>query len=79
MLRPDYDMPPDAHNSVIAFIEIAEGKARQCRLYPIRLDAHGIPRLPTRAEAKVILSNLADLSEAFNTQIEMEKWVGLIT
>lgn len=78
MLRPDYDMPPDAHNSVIAFIEIAEGKARQCHLYPIRLDAHGVPRLPTRAEAEAILSNLADLSGAFNTQIEMDKWVGVI-
>ena len=78
MLRPDYDMPSDAHNSVVAFIEIAEGKVRQCYLYPIRLDAHGVPRLPTRAEAKVILSNLADLSEAFDTQIEIDKWVGVI-
>ena len=78
MLRPDYTMPSNAHNSMIAFIEIAEGKVRQCNLYPIRLDDHGIPRLPTRAEANVILPNLVDLSEAFNTQIEIDKWVGVI-
>jgi len=78
MLRPDYDMPSKAHNSLVAFIEIAQGKVRQCYLYPIRLDAHGVPRLPTRAEAKAILSNLADLSEAFNTQIEIDRWVGVI-
>jgi len=78
MLRPDYTMPPNAHNSMIAIIEIDERKVRQCYLYPIRLDADGIPRLPTRAEARIILSNMADLSEPFGTQIEIEKWVGVI-
>lgn len=79
ILRPDYAMPSNAHNSVVAFIEItAQGRVRQCYLYPIRLDAQGVPRVPTRAEATVILSTLADLSEAFNTQIETDKWVGVI-
>jgi len=78
ILRPDYAMPSNAHDSVVAFIEIAGGKVRQCCLYPMRLDAQGIPELPTRSEAEAILSNLADLSGAFNTQIEMDKYVGII-
>jgi len=78
VLRPDYPMPAEAHNSVVALIEIAERKVRRCYLYPVRLDDYGVPRLPTRLEARIILSNLADLSEAFNTQIEVEKWIGTI-
>jgi len=78
VLRPDYSMPSDAHNSLVAFIEIAERKVRRCYLCPVRLDDHGVPRLPTELEAKVILSNLADLSEAFNTEIVTKKRVGVI-
>ncbi len=79
ILRPDYAMPSNAHNSVVAFIEItAQGRVRRCFLYPIRLDGQGVPRLPTRSEATVILSTLADLSEAFNTHIETCKWMGVI-
>ena len=78
IFRPDYDMPSNAHNSVIAFINISKGKVRNCYLYPLRIDNHGIPRVPTRKDAETILFNLANLSEIFNTSIKIKGQIGVV-
>jgi hypothetical protein len=78
IIRPDYNMPSNAHNSVIAFIEIYKGKVRHCYLYPMRLDDQGIPRIPTKDNADFILFNLTNMSGDFNNRIEKDKQVGVI-
>lgn len=78
IIRPDYNMPSDAHDSIIALIEIYKGKVRRCYLYPVRLDDQGIPRIPTQDNADLILINLANMSKEYNNRIEKDKQVGLI-
>lgn len=78
IFRPDYSMPSTAHKSVVAFIEIEDKKVRKCYFHPVKLDGYGIPRILTGAESELILRNLADLSEEFNTKIEIDDGVGII-
>jgi hypothetical protein len=78
ILNPDYEMPADAHTSVIAFIEIRDGKVKACDFYPVILDNRGLPQSANGKKSDTILSHLADLSEHYDIRIINEKGVGII-
>jgi poly-gamma-glutamate capsule biosynthesis protein CapA/YwtB (metallophosphatase superfamily) len=78
IIRPDYEKPPNAHNSVIALINITKGEIQSCGFYPVIIDAYGIPRVAEEKDADNIISNLANLSKLFNTTIKINGQIGVV-
>lgn len=75
---PDYQMPDEAHDSIMAKMTISRDSL-DVALLPLRLDDYGRPRIPARVEASRILRHIADLSTGLGTTVEIREETGYIT
>jgi len=78
LFRPDYQMPEQAHDSIMAKVTISPDSLN-IALLPLRLDDSGRPKVPPPDEASRILRHLADLSAELGTTIEIHEGIGYIT
>lgn len=78
MLKPDYQMPDRALNSMIAIIDIHKGGNWKITIHPIKLGQKGTPVLPNQSDSLAILSKISKLSQPFNTKLEIIHGLGVI-
>jgi len=78
LFRPDYQMPEQAHQSIMAKITIFADSI-SITLLPLMLDDSGRPKVPPSKEASQILRNIADLSAKLGTTIKISKQTAHIT
>jgi poly-gamma-glutamate capsule biosynthesis protein CapA/YwtB (metallophosphatase superfamily) len=78
MFHPDYEMPPEAHESLVALLEVANGRVVEARLYPIEVTEDGLPVLAREPAAGDILSRVAELSARYDVDIELDDGVGVV-
>jgi len=78
LFRPDYPMPEKAHRSMLAKVTISPDSLTLAVL-PLRLDDSGRPRVPSSQEASQILRDIASLSAALGTYVEIRGDIGYVT
>ena len=78
LFRPDYQMPKEAHQTIMAKVTISPDSL-SLALLPLILDDSGRPRVPPPKEASQILRHIADLSAEFGTTIKIREQTGYIT
>jgi hypothetical protein len=70
LFRPDYRMPEKAHRSIVARLVISP-EAMAVALVPVKLDGSGRPRVPRSHEGTQILQEIATLSDALGSSVEV--------
>ena len=78
LFRPDYRMSEKAHRSMVAKMTISSN-GLIIALSPLRLDDSGRPRLPSAEDALKILGEIATLSAALGTTVEIREGIGYVT
>lgn len=78
LFRPDYQMPKEAHQTIMAKVTISPDSL-SIALLPLMLDDSGRPMVPPLKEASQILRHIADLSAELGTTIEIREQTGYIT
>jgi len=71
-------MPEKAHRSMLAKVTISPDSLTLAVL-PLRLDDSGRPRVPPSQEASQILRDIATLSAALGTYVEIRGDIGYVT
>jgi len=75
LFRPDYEMTEKAYRSIIAKVTISSDSIT-IALLPLRLDYSGRPQVPPPQEASQTLRDIATLSEALGTTVEIRGNIG---
>jgi hypothetical protein len=75
LFRPDYQMPEKAHRSIMAKVTIYSDSIT-IALSPLRLDYFGRPQVPPPHEASQTLRDIATLSAALGTTVEIRGDIG---
>ncbi len=78
LFRPDYQMPEKAHRSIMAKITISSNSIT-IALSPLRVDDFGRPQVPPPQEASQTLRDIATLSAALGTTVEIRGDIGYTT
>lgn len=78
MFRPDYTMPPEAHESLLAVIEVDDGSVRETRLYPLKVTEEGLPLLALPPVSQEILEVVDRLSAEYGTGIAAQDGFGVV-
>jgi poly-gamma-glutamate capsule biosynthesis protein CapA/YwtB (metallophosphatase superfamily) len=78
LFRPDYQMPDQAHRSIMAKITVSPGSI-QLALLPLRIKSSGRPRPASASEASEILGDIAALSAELGTTAEIREGMGYVT
>ncbi len=78
LFRPDYRMSEKAHRSMVAKVTISSNGIIVA-LLPLRLDDSGKPQVPSGEEALKILGDIATLSAALGTTVEIREGIGYVT
>ena len=77
IFRPDYQMPPLAHTTILPKINLYNDNKMIVEVYPVKIDAGGIPYL--EENTRDITSRIAEDSENFGTLIELNGNVGYLS
>lgn len=77
IFRPDYQMPPLAHTTILPKINLYNDNKMNVEVYPVKIDAGGIPYL--EENTRDITSRIAEDSENFGTLIELHGNVGYLS
>jgi hypothetical protein len=75
---PDYQMPDEAHDAVMARVTIL-ADSLSITLLPLRLEESGRPVVPSPSEASRILGHIANLSAELGTSVEIHGETGYVT
>jgi poly-gamma-glutamate synthesis protein (capsule biosynthesis protein) len=78
LFRPDYQMPEEAHQTIMAKVTISPDSL-SLALLPLIVDDSGRPMVPPPKEASQILCHIADLSAELGTTIKIQEQTGYIT
>jgi poly-gamma-glutamate capsule biosynthesis protein CapA/YwtB (metallophosphatase superfamily) len=78
MFRPDYTMPPDAHQGLLGLLEVSDEGVVETRLYPIEVTGEGLPVLAEKAASGKILALIGRLSDDYGTTIAVQDGFGLV-
>jgi poly-gamma-glutamate synthesis protein (capsule biosynthesis protein) len=78
IFRPDYEMPPLAYTTILPKINLYKDNKMDVEVYPVKIDAGGIPHLE-EANARDIISRIAQDSKKFDTLIDLRGNVGYIS
>ena len=78
LFRPDYQMPEKAHRSIMAKVSISSDSIT-IALLPLRLDYSGRPQVPPSLDASQTLRDIATLSAALGTTVEIRGDIGYTT
>ena len=78
LFRPDYRMPKEAHDSIMAKVAIFPDSLG-IALSPLKLDDSGRPRVPPPGESSQILRHIANLSAELGTTVEIREETGYVT
>jgi hypothetical protein len=70
LFRPDYRMPKHAHHSLIVKVAFSPDSLT-LSLFPLRIDNHGKPRIPSPQEASEILQGISTLSHPLGTAVNI--------
>ncbi len=77
IFRPDYEMPLLAHTTILPKINLYKDDRMDTTIYPIIIDAGGVPHI--EKSANDIVSRIAEASEKFDTSIEVESNLGYVS
>lgn len=77
IFRPDYQMPPLAHTTILPKINLYNDNKMDVEVYPVKIDAGGIPYL--EENTRDITSRIAESSKNFGTLIELQGNVGYLS
>ena len=75
---PDYQMPEKAYRSIMAKLTISSDSIT-IALVPLTLDYSGRPQVPQHQEASQTLRDIATLSAALGTTVEIREETGYVT
>jgi len=79
ILRPDYNMPSEAHTTIVPKLDIdTESTVMSVTIYPIRIDNDGIPHLEENRNNKIISKIAKASDEEFYTSVNINENVGQI-
>jgi poly-gamma-glutamate capsule biosynthesis protein CapA/YwtB (metallophosphatase superfamily) len=72
LFRPDYTMPPEAHQSLLAVVAMADSRVVESRLYPLELTSDGLPVLARGQTSRQILELVSGLSQEHGGVISLQ-------
>jgi poly-gamma-glutamate capsule biosynthesis protein CapA/YwtB (metallophosphatase superfamily) len=78
LFRPDYTMPPEAHQSLLAFVEMNGSRVAETRLYPLELTSDGLPVLARGQTSRQILELVSGLSQEDGGSISLQDGSGVV-
>jgi poly-gamma-glutamate synthesis protein (capsule biosynthesis protein) len=78
LFRPDYAMPPEAHDSLLALVEIDGSRVAEARLYPLELTSDGPPVLARGQTSRQILELVSGLSQEYGGSIILQDGFGVV-
>ena len=78
MFRPDYRMPPEAHQSLLALVELRNGRVAEARLYPVDVTAEGLPVLTRPPASSELLALISGLSAKYGASIVVQDGFGVV-
>jgi len=78
LFRPDYQMPEKAYRSIMVKVGISSDSIT-IALLPLKLDYSGRPQVPPSQEASQTLLDIATLSAALGTTVEIYEDIGYTT
>jgi poly-gamma-glutamate capsule biosynthesis protein CapA/YwtB (metallophosphatase superfamily) len=80
IFRPDYEMPPLAHTTILPKINLYKDNKMDVEVYPVKIDAGGIPYLGEEENTKdKIISRIAENSKKFDTLIDLRGSIGYLS
>ncbi len=78
LFRPPHAMPEPAHRCVVARVALYADRL-DVALVPFRLDAGGVPRLPTPSDAERVLGGVVDGSVLHGTSLAVRDYVAYLS
>jgi poly-gamma-glutamate synthesis protein (capsule biosynthesis protein) len=78
LFRPDYAMPPEAHQSLLALVEMDGSRLAEARLYPLELTSDGPPVLAHGQTSRQILELVSGLSQEYGGSIGLQDGFGVV-
>ena len=78
LFRPDYTMPPEAHQSLLALVEMDDSRVVESRLYPLELTSDGLPVLARGQTSRQILELVSGLSHQHGGIINLQDGFGIV-
>jgi poly-gamma-glutamate capsule biosynthesis protein CapA/YwtB (metallophosphatase superfamily) len=72
LFRPDYTMPPEAHQSLLALVRMDDSRVAEARLYPLELTSDGLPVLAGGQTSRQILELVSGLSHEYGGTISLQ-------
>ncbi|HSF49257.1 MAG TPA: CapA family protein [Nitrososphaeraceae archaeon] len=80
ILRPDYNMPSEAHITIVPELDIdTESNLMSVTIYPVTIDNEGIPHLEERWNNGIINKVTKTSAEGFGTSINIRENIGQIS
>ena len=78
LFRPDYVMPPEAHQSLLAVVQVEDSRATETRLYPLEVTNDGLPVLAPEEASRQVLELVSRLSQEYGGSISLQDGFGLV-
>jgi poly-gamma-glutamate synthesis protein (capsule biosynthesis protein) len=78
LFRPDYTMPPEAHQSLLALVGMADSGVVESRLYPLELTSDGLPVLARGQTSRQILEVVSGLSHQHGGIVSLQDGFGIV-
>jgi poly-gamma-glutamate synthesis protein (capsule biosynthesis protein) len=78
LFRPDYTMPPEAHQSLLALVGMDDSRVAEARLYPLELTSGGLPVLAHGQTSQQILELVSGMSEEHGGSISLQDGFGVV-
>jgi poly-gamma-glutamate synthesis protein (capsule biosynthesis protein) len=78
LFRPDYTMPPEPHQSLLALVGMADSRVVESRLYPLELTSDGPPVLARGQASRQILELVSGLSQEYGGSISLRDGFGVV-